>query len=175
MKTLAEKYGANEISPTILVQSHSVRRWEKSQYENAVAEIIGIDPAPVFDTEAIAHKYFLYALMELHYVTHHDEVMVPEEAWTRIEGKMTVYRDKYPWAVRDEELADSAIKPAEEKKKRKVPDKERAREWWIENHKDFGDLRPKQIQIRMSEELDIHFNSCRSIYGLLKREYPLPK
>lgn len=133
----------------------------------AVRDIVGLGSIPKFDTDAQAKLYFRYAVDYLWV----GKFLEPVEAWKMVSAKVKKLTKSYPWSGLDgdpDEVVSKLSAPVE-KNQRKVTDKERALKWFKENLESFEGLRPKQVQTRMSQELDIHENSCRGLYYFCKK------
>lgn len=163
-------------------KSRTIQYWadkgnvSKEQHESAIKEIVGLSESPSFVCRGEAKAFFLYALDYL--LDLRDAPEDPEVVWGRIEAKARVYIERFPWCLEDpqDDGSPSLLKPAGlsiSKEPKKVSDKDKALAWWQDNLEELQPLRPSEIQNRMSTELGIHRNSCRGLYYVCKKQYPL--
>lgn len=154
--------------------SRTVQDWNgkdlsHDRWVNGLVEIVGLAEKPVFETVAEARMFFLYSLEYLF----KGELVDPEEMWDTITRRVEVLEKAMPWMFSDEpsESGLTGGKPVAKKTKKKTQ-QECARDWWLANLEDLPGMKPKEIQDQLSQECDIHRNSCRGIYYKLKKELP---
>ena len=167
-----EKFVSHPESRQRTIQEWSGRNLDRSQWANGIVEIIGLEEAPEFETDAEAKMVFLYAVDYLW----EQDLREPAEAWAMVSARVENLKTKMPFSFRD--AADvtngSNLSAPKVVKKRKETNEQKIVRWLTENKERIGEMKPKAMFAEIEEEFGITVNSIRGVYYSLKRKGNLP-
>lgn len=149
------------------IQDLSSLERDKVEWELDLSQLTGTT-YPEFDTEAQARSAFLYGVQFIH------RNRTKEGVKGYVLDRVKSLGDRFGVSINGVTEV-SSISPPKPVKVKKTTDKDRVVEWWNDNKESFIGLKPSEVINRMSEELDIHKNSCRSHYHTTNKKFPLVK
>lgn len=167
MKTpiqIIEDFGAptnSYIKCVLFFRSEEGPVLSKEEHEKGIADIIGAETPPTFETEKESQLYFLYAVQETVRAFLGPTVPDMDEIWTIAHNKCTTFIKENPWCL----IEDSE----EGEGKSKVQKKDRARDLYKKLND--GVSTRKTIIETLMKELDMSKAGATTYFHNMKKKY----
>ena len=146
--------------------------FSKDRYESLIAEIIGLDNPPTFESIKEAKLYFLYTIQETVRAFNTGTVPDMDDLWDAIVVKTKTMIARSPWSIKEydtyatgEPKLDAMGKP----KPKKGAKKELARQVYLDNN--HRTMKRKEWIELLMEKVGLSQGGASTYYANLKKEY----
>ncbi len=145
----------------------------KEEYEKRVAEVLGLDSIPVYETQKIARVYFAYTVQETVRNFNSGDRIDMEWLWDDINKRATKFMIDSPWAIKEYVSEDDDGEPkldaAGNPKQRKGAKKELAKKVWEDNADKQTTMPRKEWIALLCEEVGLTAAGASTYYANLKK------
>jgi hypothetical protein len=144
----------------------------KEEYEKRIAEVLGLDAVPEYESQKIARIYFGYTVQE---TIRNFQVGVPdmEWLWNDINQRAEKFMIEHPWAIKEyvneDEDGEPKLDAAGNPKQRKGAKKELAKKVWADNADKQATMPRKEWIALLCEEVGLTPAGASTYYANLKK------
>lgn len=156
------------------------RDLSKVEHEKVIADIIGGDHAPSYDTEKEAELYFLYTVQETVRAFLGGTIPEMSDVWETVQHNMKEFMGKNPWCVKDYQSKLTTEADKETPRRKKGAKGAKAREIYIGLNDGKND-RPTIIQAMIDQAgmtkagATTYFHNFKKEYGFTGPKTERPK
>jgi len=145
----------------------------KEEYERRVAEVLGLDAVPEYDSQKIARIYFGYTVQETVRNFNSGDRIDMEWLWDDINRRAQTFIVEHPWAVKEyvseDEDGEPKLDAAGNPKQKKGAKKELAKKVWEDNADKQTTLKRKEWIALLCEEVGLTPAGASTYYANLKK------